>query len=65
MLDLHFWILTWVYTIYIIYKASNLRAYKYLDIHVIDMEYIKKQDAISWAILAAIILVTYIFFSDG
>jgi hypothetical protein len=29
------------------------------------MEYIKKQDAISWAILAGIILVTYIFFSDG
>jgi hypothetical protein len=29
------------------------------------MEYIKKQDAVSWGILAAIILVTYIFFSDG
>ena len=29
------------------------------------MEYFKKQDAISWGILAAIILVTYIFFSDG
>lgn len=29
------------------------------------MEYIKKQDAISWGVLAAIILVTYVFFSDG
>jgi hypothetical protein len=29
------------------------------------MEYFKKQDAISWGILAAIILTTYIFFSDG
>jgi hypothetical protein len=29
------------------------------------MEYIKKQDAISWGILAAIIVITYIFFSDG
>ena len=29
------------------------------------MEYIKKADAISWGILAGIILVTYLFFSDG
>jgi hypothetical protein len=28
------------------------------------MEYFKKQDAISWGILAAIILISYIFFSD-
>ena len=29
------------------------------------MEYIKKADAISWGILGAIVLVTYLFFSDG
>lgn len=29
------------------------------------MEYIKKADAISWGILAAVILITYLFFSDG
>lgn len=29
------------------------------------MQFIKKQDAISWGVLAAIILVTYMFFSDG
>lgn len=29
------------------------------------MQYIKKQDAVSWGILAAIILITYLFFSDG
>lgn len=28
------------------------------------MEYIKKADAISWGILAGIILITYLFFSD-
>lgn len=37
------------------------------NIHPIShvMEYLKKQDAISWGILAAIIIVTYLFFSDG
>lgn len=29
------------------------------------MEYIKKQDAISWGVLAGIIVSTYLFFSDG
>ena len=29
------------------------------------MEYIKKADAISWGVLAGIVLVTYLFFSDG
>lgn len=34
-----------------------------INIHV--MEYIKKADAIAWGILASIILLTYLFFSDG
>lgn len=29
------------------------------------MEYIKKADAISWGVLGGIILMTYLFFSDG
>lgn len=29
------------------------------------MEYIKKADAIAWAVLGVIILITYLFFSDG
>lgn len=29
------------------------------------MEYIKKQDAISWGVLTSIIMTTYTFFSDG
>ena len=29
------------------------------------MEHIRKADATSWGVLAAIILVTYLFFSDG
>lgn len=29
------------------------------------MEYIKKADAIAWGILASIIVLTYLFFSDG
>ena len=29
------------------------------------MEYIKKADAIAWGVLSSIILVTYLFFSDG
>lgn len=29
------------------------------------MQYIKKQDAISWGILGVIIVITYFFFSDG
>ena len=29
------------------------------------MEYIKKADAISWGILGFVILITYLFFSDG
>lgn len=29
------------------------------------MEYIKKADAIAWGILGVIIIITYLFFSDG
>ena len=29
------------------------------------MEYIKKADAISWGVLGIIVMVTYLFFSDG
>lgn len=29
------------------------------------MEYIKKADAISWGVLGFVILITYLFFSDG
>lgn len=29
------------------------------------MEYIKKADAIAWGVLGVIIIITYLFFSDG